>query len=285
MSAFGSEHLRWEVVDGAGWLTIDRPAVRNAMSLEMYRGVRLALAAADEDDEVGVLVITGVDDLFCIGGGMTADVLFEDPDAWPGMGYVPNADGSLRDVPADEVAVDIEREVLPFEAITQARTIVISAVNGLCLGGGFLIAMASDLTIAAAEATFWVPELLRGVPDPWMPAMLPAYVGLERAKHLMLTAQRFGADRALEWGLVSEVVPRTGLRARTEELVDLVLRGAPTARAVYKAQANRYLVGLDLDAVAAAASEEEKLEGFRSFTERRAPSWIPPGRRDGLGRQ
>jgi enoyl-CoA hydratase len=198
---------------------------------------------------------------------------------------VPKADGSVRDVPADEVPVDIEREILPFEAITQARTTVIAAVNGLCLGGGFLIAMAADLTVAAEEATFWVPELLRGVPDPWMPAMLPAYVGLERAKYLMLTAARFGADRALEWGLVSEVVPRAALRARTDELVDLVLRGAPTARAVYKAQANRYLVGLDLDAVAAAASEEEKLEGFRSFAERRPPAWIPEGRRDGLGRQ
>lgn len=285
MSAFGSAHLHWEVVDGAGWLTIDRPAVRNAMSLEMYRGVRQAMATADADDDIGVVVITGVEDVFCIGGGMTADVLFEDPAAWPGMPYVPNADGTLRDVPADEEPVDIEREVLPFEAIRTARTTVLASVNGLCLGGGFLISLASDLTIAAEEATFWVPELLRGVPDPWMPAMLPAYVGLERAKYLMLTAQRFGADRALEWGLVSEVVPRERLRARTEELVDLVLRGAPVARAVYKAQANRYLVDLDLDGVAAAASEEEKLEGFRSFAEKRAPSWIPPGRREGLGRQ
>ena len=278
MTAFGSEHLRWDVVGGAGWLTIDRPDVKNAMSLEMYRGVRRAMAAADEDDGIGVVVITGVDDLFCIGGGMTADVLFEDASAWPGMGYVPNADGSRRDVPPDEVAVDIEREVLPFEAITGARTTVIAAVNGLCLGGGFIISLASDVTIAAEEATFWVPELLRGVPDPWLPAMLPAYVGLERAKYLMLTAQRFGADRAVEWGLVSEVVPRAGLRARVEELVDLVLRGATTARAVYKAQANRYLVGLELDAVAAAASEEEKLEGFRAFAERRPPSWIPEAR-------
>jgi enoyl-CoA hydratase/carnithine racemase len=273
------------VRDGAGWLTIDRPEVKNAMSLEMYRGVGRAMAAADADDAIGVVVITGVDGLFCIGGGMTADVLFEDPEAWPGMGYVPNADGSLRDVPDDEVAVDIEREILPFDAITSARTTVISAVNGLCLGGGFIISLSSDITIASDDATFWIPELLRGVPDPWLPAMLPAYVGLERAKYLMLTAQKFGADRALEWGLVSEVVPPAGLLARVEQVAELVLRAAPTARAVYKAQANRYLVGHDLDAVAAAASEAEKLEGFRSFAERRAPSWIPESRRKDLGRQ
>lgn len=285
MSAFGSDHLRWAVRDGVGWLTIDRPEVKNSMSLEMYRGVGRAMSAADEDDAVGVVVITGVDRLFCVGGGMTADVLFEDPDAWPGMGYVPNADGSLRDVPDDEVAVDIEREILPFDAIRDARTTVISAVNGLCIGGGFIISLSSDISIASDDATFWIPELLRGVPDPWLPALLPAYLGLERAKYLMLTAQKFGSAKALDWGLVSEVLPRADLLARAEELAGLVLRGAPTARAVYKAQANRYLIGHDLDAVAAASSEAEKLEGFRSFAERRAPSWIPEARREELGRQ
>ncbi|MGH9138608.1 MAG: enoyl-CoA hydratase/isomerase family protein [Acidimicrobiales bacterium] len=285
MTAFGSEYLHYEVGDGAGWLTIDRPDAKNAMSLEMYRGVRQAVLAADEDDEIGAVIITGVDDLFCVGGGMTAEVLFEDPDEWPGMGYVPSADGSVRGVDPGEEPIDIERDVLPFEVITAARTTVISAVNGLCIGGGFIIALASDITLASASASFRVPELLRGVPDPWMPAMLPAYLGLERAKYLMLTAQRFDAAQALGWGLVSEVVEPDGLPARTEEIVDMVLRGAPVARAVYKAQANRYLVGLDLDAVAAAASDEEKLEGFRSFAGRRPPAWIPAGRRASLGRQ
>jgi enoyl-CoA hydratase/carnithine racemase len=283
--ALGSEYLHYEVRDGAGWLTIDRPATKNSMSLEMYRGVRQAVEQADADDSIGVIVITGVDELFCVGGGMTADVLFEDPAAWPGMGYVPNADGSLRDVDPDEVAVDIEREILPFDVIAASRTTVVSCINGLTLGGGFIIAMASDICIASDRARFRVPELLRGVPDPWMAAMLPAYVGLERAKYLMLTAQVFDAARALEWGLVSEVVPHDELRARTEEIVDLILRTAPIARSVYMSQANRYLVGTDLEAVAAAASEEEKLEGFQSFAERRPPAWIPEGRRAGLGRQ
>ena len=285
MSALGSEFLHYEVGDGAAWLTIDRPDVKNAMSLEMYRGVRQAVEQADADDSIGVIVITGVDELFCVGGGMTADVLFEDPASWPGMDYVPNADGSVRAVGPDEVAVDIERDILPFDVIAAARTTVVSSINGLTLGGGFIISMASDLSIASDRARFRVPELLRGVPDPWMAAMLPAYVGLERAKYLMLTAQVFDAQRALEWGLVSEVVAHADLRARTEEIVELILRTAPIARSVYMQQANRYLVGTDLDTVAAAASDAEKLEGFRSFAERRPPSWIPEGRRAGLGRQ
>lgn len=285
MSAFGSEHLVWEVVDGAGWLTIDRAEKRNAMSLEMYGGIGRCIAAADTDESVGVVVITGVEDTFCIGGGMTADVLFEDESSWPGMGYVPDANGSPRDVDPDEEEIDIEREVLPFERITGATTTVISAVNGLCIGGGFIISLSSDVTIASDRAAFRVPELLRGVPDPWMPAMLPAFIGLERAKYLMLTAQTFDARRAHELGMVSEVVEHDSLRSRTEEIVDMVLRTAPVARGVYKAQANRYLPGLELDRVRSDASVDEKLEGFRSFAERRAPSWIPQGRRGGLGRQ
>ncbi|HYH48254.1 MAG TPA: enoyl-CoA hydratase/isomerase family protein [Acidimicrobiia bacterium] len=285
MAALGSAYLCYEIRDGAGWLTIDRSATKNAMSLEMYRGVRRAVEEADADPDVSVVVITGVDELFCVGGGMTAEVLFEDESAWPGMGYIPAADGSVRDVDPSEVPVDIERDVLPFDVIPRAGTTVISAVNGLCIGGGLIIAMASDITLASPRARFRVPEVRRGVPDPWMAAMLPAYVGLERAKYLMLTAEVFDADRAYEWGLVSEVVPAGELVDRTEHIVDLVLRGAPITRSVYKAQANRYLIGTDLAAVSAAASEEEKLEGFRSFAERRPPAWIPAGRATGLGRQ
>jgi enoyl-CoA hydratase len=278
--AFGSSFLRWETRDGAAWLTIDRVQCKNAMSLEMYRGVRRAVAAADEDPSIGVLVVTGVDDVFCVGGGMTAEVLFEDPGSWPGMGYVPTADGGTRAVDPQETPVDIEREVLPFEAVTSARVTVISSVNGLCMGGGFILALASDITLASDNAVLWTPELLRGVPDPWLPAMLPAYVGLERAKFLMMTAPRFDARQAAAWGIVSEVVPPEELRQRTAEVVDQVLQTAPVARGIYKSQANRYLAGLELDVVRAQASEEEKLEGFRAFALRRTPSWVPPARRD-----
>lgn len=96
--------------------------------------------------------------------------------------------------------------------------------------------------------------------------MLPAYVGLERALSLMLTAQRFGADEALEWRLVSGVVPRDDLHDRVGALAELVLRaprlpGACTRRRPTASGRPRPR------AVAAAASEAEKLEGFRSFAE------------------
>lgn len=275
--ALGSRHLRYEIRDGAGWLTIDRPDRKNALSLEMYRGVRRAVEEADERDDVGVVVVTGVEEVFCVGGGMTAEVLFEDAASWPGMGYVPSADGSVRDVDPDEGAVDIEREILPFETITGARTTVVAAVNGVCMAGGVLLALASDITIASERAWFRIPELLRGVPDPWMPVMLPAYVGLERAKYLMLTGERFDAAAAHRWGMVSSVVSHDELLTRTESVVDAVLAGAPIARGIYKAQANRYLVPVEAG-VTASASEEEKLEGFRAFAEKRPPSWVPRGR-------
>lgn len=277
MSVFGSAFLHWDVQDGVAWLTIDRPATKNAMSLEMYRGIGRAVQAADADDDIGVVVITGVGDSFCVGGGLTAGVLFEDPESWPGMGFVPGSDGRVRELEPGEAPVDIERDVAPFDTIIAARTTIIASVNGLCAGGGFVIALAADLTIAATGATFWIPELLHGFVEPWVPVLLPARVGLERAKNLMFTAQRFGGQQAADWGLVSEAVPDADLRDRTQKLVGRVLRTAPVARSIYKAQANRHLVERDLDAVRAATSETEKREGLSAFAEQRPPNWARPG--------
>jgi enoyl-CoA hydratase/carnithine racemase len=66
LAAFGSKYLRYEVSDGAAWLTVDRPQVKNAMSMEMYRGVGRAMEAADIDDNIHVTVITGVDELLSL---------------------------------------------------------------------------------------------------------------------------------------------------------------------------------------------------------------------------
>lgn len=272
---FGSKFLRYRKDRGAAWLTIDRAHVRNAMSLEMYRGVRRAVESADADPEVQVTVITGVEDTFCVGGGLTAEVLFEHPSDWPGLEFVPGARaGDAEAGDADDP--DLAAHVLPFDTIIRSAKPVISAVNGLCVGGGFIIALASDITLASDNAVFRIPEVLRGVPDPWIPVRLPAYVGLERAKYLMLTAIKFGAAEALEWGLVSEVV-RGDLVGRVDEIVDLVVRGAPTARAVYKAEANRFMLAAD-PANTNRASYDERVEGFLSFAEKRPPAWIPAER-------
>lgn len=260
----GSRHLHYHVRDGAAWVTIDRPEARNACTLEMYAGIAHACAAADADPDIHATVITGVGDAFCPGGDMRGgDKLQEDTSqgAWE-----PGGTG------------DVTAPLDPFSAIEQARKLVVAAVNGICQGGGFIMAMLADLTIASERATFRVPELLRGVADAFICTRLPLYVGMERAKWLMFTCETIDAQRALEWGLVSDVVPHERLHARVEEVLDLVMRTGPEARSDYKAQANRLFAAPDWEMFTRSLRSAECHEGFAAFSEKRPPAWIPPGR-------
>ena len=264
--AFGSKHLRYEKRGGIGWLTLDRPEARNACTLEMYSGIAQACAVADDDPDIQLTVITGVGDVFCPGGDMRGDEhLIENPGSASASAHMGNEE------------VDGEGQTRfrdPFTAIQEARKLVISAVNGICQGGGFIIAMVSDLAIVSDRATFRVPELLRGVADAFICTRLPLYVGMERAKWLMFTCERLDAETAHNWGLVSEVVPHERLYQRVEEVCDLVLATGPDARADYKAQANRYMIEPDWGMFLASLQSEECREGFAAFSEKRAPSWV-----------
>lgn len=262
--ALGSKYLHHQVRDGVAWVTIDRPDSRNACTLEMYEGIAAACAASDRDPQIQATVITGSGDVFCPGGDMRGGgQLHEDTS---GGEWAPDT------APSGASPTD------PFSAIERSQKLVVAAVNGICQGGGFIMAMLADITIASDNATFRVPELLRGVADAFICTRLPLYVGMERAKWLMFTCETLDAGRALHWGLVSEVVPREALDSRVEEVMDLVLRTGPSARANYKAQANRLFAMPDWDMFLRSLRSPECREGFAAFSEKRAPSWLPRAR-------
>ena len=91
-------------------------------------------------------------------------------------------------------------------AIRDSDAPVVAAVNGICQAGGLLIAMMADIAVASDQATFRVPELLRGIPDATYAAALPAHVGIAVARDLLLTGRSFDAAEALRIGLLSRVV-------------------------------------------------------------------------------
>ena len=261
--ALGSQFLRFDVRDGVAYVTLDRPDARNACTTEMYSGIAQACALADGDPALQAVVLSGVGDVFCPGGDMRgSERLNEQPagDTTPTAG----------DGPSD-----------PFSAIERSRKLVIAAVNGICQGGGFIMAMLADLAIASERATFRVPELLRGIADAFICTRLPLYIGMERAEWLMFTCETIDASTALEWGLVSEVVEHERLAARVEEVLDLVLRTGPSARSDYKAQANRLLPEPDWPMFMRSLQSEECNEGFTAFSEKRSPAWVPAARRVG----
>jgi enoyl-CoA hydratase/carnithine racemase len=176
-------------------LTLHRPEARNALSGELIRRLYAALVAADEDDAVRAVVLTGSDPAFCAGVDLKEA-------ARDGAGYFARYDEG--------------------NCITQVallRTPVIGAVNGATFTGGLEMALGCDFLVASERAVFADTHARVGVlPGGGMTARLPSVVGSANARRMSLTGEVVDAARALRMGLVSEVVPHAQLLPRVREL-------------------------------------------------------------------
>jgi len=258
----GTPFLRLEHEDHLAWCTIQRPDKRNALTTGMYFGVRRALNYVNAQREATALVITGVGDVFAPGGEMTGD---------------------HPDLEARESALlgEVGTDMLPFEALRDSASPVVCAVNGICQGGGLLIAMMSDVAVVSERATFRAPELLRGVADTNYAAYLPQHVGIARARDLLLTARRLDADEAVAMGLVARKVPHERLLDETREAAEAILRTAPEARRALKRILNAGYGKVDRMTFDASLRGAEVAEGFAAFGEKRTPGWVPTSLRSG----
>ena len=246
-----SKFLHGTIQNGALRVVIDRPQRRNACTIEMYHGIKKAAVAADRDTSVDALVLTGVGDVFCVGGEMGGQ----------------HEGGGALDRETDGL------DLLPFRELESIGKVVITAVNGLCQGGGLNMVLCSDIAVASDRATFRAPELLRGVADPFLPARLPARIGVARAKYLLLTAASIDAGEAERIGLVAKVVPHADLPDCIEQVIESVRQTGPSARAAIKHNINRHLPVFDIPMFAASLRSPEVAEGFRAFVEKRRPNW------------
>jgi len=252
----GTPFLRLERDRHLAWCTIDRPKSRNALSSAMYFGIKRAVQIVNGLAEPTALIITGVDDVFAPGGELRGKV--EDPNPV-----------------IEHLGVD---EVLPFEAVRNSLAPVVSAVNGICQGGGLLIAMLSDVAVVSERATFRAPELLRGIADTGYAAYLPPHIGIANARDLLLSGRTLNAEEALRMGLVSRVVPHERLREEAVAAAEDILRTAPEARLHVKrilhdgyGRVDRMTMDWSL------FRGPEAREGMQAFAEKRSPSWIPEG--------
>src|SRR5262249_3683504 len=181
----GSRHLHATKGDGVLRVVIDRPERRNALTIEMYHGIKKAAVLAERDPAVDVLVVTASGEYFCVGGEMGGR----------------HEGGQLMDRETDGL------HLTPFVQLERCPKLVLMAINGMCQGGGLVMTLMSDLSVVSERATFRVPELLRGVADCYFGARLASRVGMARAKYLLFTAQYINAAEALAMGLVARVVP------------------------------------------------------------------------------
>jgi enoyl-CoA hydratase len=249
----GSEWVSGRAAGGILRVRIDRVERRNAMTLDMYRAVKRAAVHADRTAAIRVIVITGTADVFASGGDMAGN-------AAPDSGLDTEWD------PTDH---------FPFRHLELCRKPVIAAVNGICQAGGLNLLMYSDFSVVSDRAEFRAPELLRGIPDPWMLARLPGYVGVGTARRLIYTAARFDASEAAVMGLVGRVVPHEELEAAVDVEAAAVMACAPGAMATAKAAMVNALPEPDVAMFSRSMRSPEMAEGMAAFVEKRDPDWLP----------
>ncbi len=246
-----SKYLEGTIQNGALRVVLNRPERRNACTIEMYHGIKKAAVLADNDPAIDALVITGVGDVFCVGGEMAGQ----------------HEGGGALDRETDGL------DLLPFRQIESIGKIVITAVNGLCQGGGLNMVLCSDIALSSDRARFRAPELLRGVADPFLPARLPVRVGVALAKYLLFTAASIDAGTAERMGLVAKVLPHEELPVHVEWVLEQIRLTGPAARAAVKQDINRRLPPFDIPMFAQSLRSPEVAEGFQAFVEKRPPKW------------
>lgn len=250
----GTPYLRFEREGSIAWCVVDRPEARNALTPAMYFGIRRAVDIVNRDPDLAVLILTGTGDVFIPGG----ELKDRSDDSWIDL-------------------VDVfGYDHIPFEAVRRSIKPVVSAVNGLAMGGGLILASLSDVAVVSEKARMRVPEILVGVTDTWYAQILPAHIGLARARDLLLTGREFTASEAAEWGLISRVVPHDKVREAAVEAAHELCRGAPNARFYLKRVLQEKYGNFDRVSHDASLMTEEFAEGKRAFSERRNPTWVRP---------
>ena len=199
-----------EIRNQIAFLTINRPQQLNALNKDTIEALHNALAAADADPAVGVIVLTG--------SGEKAFVAGADIKEFADFNIAQGGELALRG-----------QQTL-FDFIEQLSTPVIAAVNGFALGGGLELAMAAHIRIASSNARMGLPESSLGViPGYGGTQRLAQLIGRGKANEIIFTAGMLKADEALQWGLVNAVVEQADLLATCETMAQKMLANSPMA--------------------------------------------------------
>jgi enoyl-CoA hydratase/carnithine racemase len=256
----GLKNIIYEKKGRLAYVTINRPERRNAIDGDTSKEILDAFNDFKEDDELWVAVLTGA-----------GDVAF-------------SAGADLRAMAEAFAGGQALRMDVPFGGITRRFECwkpMIAAINGYCLAGGLELALSCDIRIAAEHATFGLPEPKRAIiPAAGGTQRLPRAVPLAFAMELMLTGERFDAQTALRFGLVSRVVPADQLMPTVEEVAAKSLECGPLAvraikEAVLQGRQMSLEEGLKLESRLAGAvmRSEDAREGPTAFAQKRKPEY------------
>jgi enoyl-CoA hydratase/carnithine racemase len=248
------QNLIYENKSGIAFITVNRPAVRNALNTATMQELWSVFESIKKDDTIRVAILTGSGDKAFVAG---ADI---------------NELSTLAPVAAKDFSLAGQAI---FDSIEQLGKPVIAAVNGYALGGGCELAMACTFRIASDNATFGQPEVKLGI--------IPGYGGTQRlarlagygqAAQLLVTGEAINAAEALRIGLVNQVVPQPELLPAAEAIAKKVMANAPLA-VKFCLDALATHGGMDLEATlfGLCCATEDMREGMNAFLEKRAPKF------------
>ena len=249
-----------EIRNQIAFLTINRPQQLNALNKDTIAALHAALAAANTDPNVGVIILTGSGEKAFVAGADIKEF----------------ADFSI----AEGGALAQTGQQTLFDFIEQLSTPVIAAVNGFALGGGLELAMAAHIRIASSNAKMGLPETSLGViPGYGGTQRLAQLVGRGKANELIFTAGMLKAEDALQWGLVNAVVEQPDLLASCEAMAQKILNNSPMAIAAaircvnagFASGVNGYEV--EIEEFGKSFGTKDFKEGTTAFLEKRKPNF------------
>lgn len=236
-------------------ITLNRPQKLNSVTPEMAGAVVEAVTTCNDTETIRCVIVTGAGDrAFCAGS-------------------------DIRELDTYATPWDFRNRPDYCDAIRRLLKPSVAAVNGYCFGGGLETAMSCDIRIAAENAQFAAPEIKLGwIGGGGMATSLTHSVGASNAALMIMTGDPIDAARALAWGLVSEVVPRTDLLARATALANTIASRAPIAAETAKlnlraahAMSSEQAITYERDLQTICFATEDAREGRAAFKEKRAP--------------
>lgn len=254
------EFIKIDVENYIATITINRPEALNAMNKVLVAELKEAMEKCVENDDVGVIVITG--------SGEKA--------------FVAGADIKAMQKMSGRQALEFSREGQEMTMVIEnSPKPVIAAINGFALGGGCEIALACDMRIAAENAKFSQPEVALGIIPGWGGTQrLPRLIGKGRAIEMITGGGMIDAEEALRIGLVNHVVPQPELMEKVHSLAKSILKNGPAAvgaalKCIHHGFDKHLENGLDieLNAFAELFETDEQREGTTAFVEKRKPNF------------
>jgi 2-(1,2-epoxy-1,2-dihydrophenyl)acetyl-CoA isomerase len=257
------QYVKLQRADGVATLTLDRPDAYNALDLALGRELFQAAIELDEDPGVRCVVVTGSGKAFCAGGDVKSFV-----DNLPRIG-----------AHIKELTTYLHGAISRF---CRSDKPVIMAVNGVAAGGGFSLALSGDLVVAAESAKFTMAySRIAATPDGSSSYFLPRLVGLRRALELYFTNRPLTAREALDWGMITRVVPDAELGAEVGKLARELAQGPSKAFGAAKRlfhqstwESLETQMELEAQAIAAAGHTEDFRAGVTAFADKKpAPTF------------